>query len=55
MLFPQSGCCCDGSSRMCYPCGDFIIGENDVRLREIGDTPVCSEAQRRQGRTVVEL
>ena len=40
VLFHQSGGCCDGSSPMCYPQGDFIVGDNDVMLGEIGDTPV---------------
>ena len=40
VLFHQSGGCCDGSSPMCYPKSDFIVGDNDVMLGEIGDTPV---------------
>ena len=36
LLFHQSGGCCDGSSPMCYPVGDFIVGERDVKLGEIG-------------------
>ena len=32
ILFHQSGGCCDGSSPMCYPAGDFITGEADVLL-----------------------
>ena len=40
VLFHQSGGCCDGSSPMCYPQGDFIVGDNDVRLGEIGGAPV---------------
>lgn len=44
VLFHQSGGCCDGSSPMCYPRGDFIVGNNDVRLGEIGDTPVYISA-----------
>ena len=36
VLFHQSGGCCDGSSPMCYPVGDFIVGDRDVRLGEIG-------------------
>ena len=26
LTFHQSGGCCDGSSPMCYPDGEFIIG-----------------------------
>ncbi len=37
LLFHQSGGCCDGSSPMCYPTGDFIVGDRDVKLGEIGD------------------
>ncbi|MBN9254467.1 MULTISPECIES: DUF779 domain-containing protein [unclassified Mesorhizobium] len=44
VLFHQSGGCCDGSSPMCYPRGDFIVGDNDVLLGEIGETPVYISA-----------
>ncbi|WP_313927911.1 DUF779 domain-containing protein [Pseudoxanthomonas sp.] len=40
VLFHQSGGCCDGSSPMCYPVGDFIVGDRDVRLGEIGGAGV---------------
>ncbi|WP_257388751.1 DUF779 domain-containing protein [Tahibacter caeni] len=36
LLFHQSGGCCDGSSPMCYPAGEFLVGDGDVRLGEIG-------------------
>ncbi|HVV96970.1 MAG TPA: DUF779 domain-containing protein [Rhodanobacteraceae bacterium] len=39
VLFHQSGGCCDGSSPMCYPEGDFIVGDRDVRLGEIAGAP----------------
>jgi len=39
ILFHQSGGCCDGSSPMCYPQGEFLIGDNDVCLGEIGGAP----------------
>ena len=35
LMFHQSGGCCDGSSPMCYPDGDFKIGAVDVRLAEL--------------------
>ena len=35
LMFHQSGGCCDGSSPMCYPDGDFITGDSDVRLGEL--------------------
>lgn len=39
LLFHQSGGCCDGSAPMCYPRGEFIVGDNDVLLGEIGGQP----------------
>lgn len=46
LLFHQSGGCCDGSSPMCFPRGEFMIGAADVRLGEIGGQPFyMSEAQ----------
>jgi len=36
LLFHQSGGCCDGSSPMCYPAGEFRVGQRDVLLGEIG-------------------
>lgn len=44
VLFHQSGGCCDGSSPMCYPRDEFIIGDRDVLLGRIGDTPVYISA-----------
>jgi uncharacterized protein (DUF779 family) len=35
LMFHQSGGCCDGSSPMCYPAGDFITGDSDVLLAEL--------------------
>jgi len=39
LMFHQSGGCCDGSSPMCFPLGEFRTGESDVLLGKIGDTP----------------
>lgn len=39
VLFHQSGGCCDGSSPMCYPQGDYIVGDADVLLGTIGGAP----------------
>lgn len=36
LMFHQSGGCCDGSSPMCFPEGEFLVGDNDVRMGEIG-------------------
>ncbi|MGH6745577.1 DUF779 domain-containing protein [Novosphingobium sp.] len=40
VLFHQSGGCCDGSSPMCYPQGEFRIGEGDILLGEVSGAPV---------------
>lgn len=44
ILFHQSGGCCDGSSPMCYPADDYIVGDNDVMLGEIDGVPVYISA-----------
>ena len=35
LMFHQSGGCCDGSSPMCYPAGEFRIGDADVHLGDL--------------------
>ena len=46
LMFHQSGGCCDGSSPMCYPAGEFPLGASDVKLGEIGGAPFyMSESQ----------
>ena len=46
LLFHQSGGCCDGSSPMCFPRGEFLIADADVLLGEIGGQPFyMSKAQ----------
>ena len=32
LMFHQSGGCCDGSSPLCFPLGEFITGDSDVHL-----------------------
>jgi uncharacterized protein (DUF779 family) len=39
IMFYQSGGCCDGSLPMCFGKDEFIIGENDVLLGEVGGCP----------------
>ena len=39
LLFHQSGGCCDGSSPMCFQKDDYIVGDRDVKLGEIGGVP----------------
>ncbi|HMC03296.1 MAG TPA: DUF779 domain-containing protein, partial [Cellulomonadaceae bacterium] len=36
VMFFQSGGCCDGSLPMCFDDGEFIIGDHDVLLGEVG-------------------
>lgn len=46
VMFHQSGGCCDGSSPMCYAQGEFLLGDRDVRMGEIGGMPFyISESQ----------
>ena len=35
LMFHQSGGCCDGSAPMCYPDGDFKLGDSDVHLGDL--------------------
>ena len=35
LMFHQSGGCCDGSSPMCYPQGDLLLGDVDVHLGDL--------------------
>jgi len=39
LLFHQSGGCCDGSAPMCYPQSEFLVGDGDVLLGDIGGAP----------------
>lgn len=48
VLFHQSGGCCDGSSPMCYPQGDFRVGSRDVLLGEIGGAPFYISASQHE-------
>ncbi|MCE9668077.1 DUF779 domain-containing protein [Myxococcus stipitatus] len=40
LMFHQSGGCCDGSAPMCYPQGEFRVGQRDVFLGEVEGCPV---------------
>lgn len=44
LMFHQSGGCCDGSSPMCYPRGEFRVGASDVKLGEIAGAPFYMSA-----------
>lgn len=46
LMFHQSGGCCDGSSPMCYPRGEFRLGQSDVYLGDVDGAPFyMSESQ----------
>lgn len=46
LLFHQSGGCCDGSAPMCFAQNEFMVGNADVHLGEIGGVPFyMTEAQ----------
>jgi uncharacterized protein (DUF779 family) len=36
LMFHQSGGCCDGSAPMCFAEGEFLIGDSDVHLGDVG-------------------
>ncbi len=56
MLF-QSGGCCDGSSPMCFPEGELVLGPNDLLLGEVGGCPFYIDAEQyeRWNRPTLEL
>jgi uncharacterized protein (DUF779 family) len=39
LMFFQSGGCCDGSSPMCYPMGEFSISQTDVNMGTLQGAP----------------
>lgn len=39
LMFVQSGGCCAGSTPMCFPLGEFIIGDIDVLLGDVEGCP----------------
>jgi uncharacterized protein (DUF779 family) len=43
VMFHQSGGCCDGSSPMCYPRGDFLVGDRDVLVGVLDVGPQGSD------------
>ena len=43
-MFHQSGGCCDGSAPMCFQEGEFPLGDNDIKLGEIGGVPFYMNA-----------
>lgn len=45
LMFHQSGGCCDGSSPMCFPAGDFMTSAQDVLLGRFDLAPAGGEPQ----------
>lgn len=45
LVFHQSGGCCDGSAPMCFPRGEFRIGQRDVLLGTVEGTPFFMGAE----------
>ena len=41
LMFHQSGGCCDGSSPMCFPLGEFLTGDSDVLLGRFDISAGC--------------
>jgi uncharacterized protein (DUF779 family) len=39
LMFFQSGGCCDGSTPMCYPAGEFDLSDTDVYLGNLAGAP----------------
>jgi uncharacterized protein (DUF779 family) len=44
VMFVQSGGCCAGSTPMCFPDGEFLVGAGDVLLGEIDSCPFYIDA-----------
>jgi uncharacterized protein (DUF779 family) len=45
LMFHQSGGCCDGSSPMCFPAGEFITSDQDVLLGRLDIAPAGEPEQ----------
>ncbi len=45
LMFFHSGGCCDGSSPMCFPEGEFLLGPNDLLLGEVDGCPFYIDAE----------
>ncbi len=49
VMFHQSGGCCDGSSPMCYPRADFLVGDRDVLLGVLDPGPQSGSQSEPEG------
>jgi hypothetical protein len=47
-MFFQSGGCCDGSLPICFADGEFVVGDHDVRLGDVGGSPFYIDARQFQ-------
>jgi uncharacterized protein (DUF779 family) len=45
LLLYQSGGCCDGSSPLCLPRGELLVGPGDLCLGELDGTPFYVDAE----------
>lgn len=48
LMFHQSGGCCDGSAPMCFQQDDYILGDSDVLVGEIGGIPFYMNADQHE-------
>jgi uncharacterized protein (DUF779 family) len=48
VMFFQSGGCCDGSLPICFADGEFVVGDHDVRLGDVGGSPFYIDARQFQ-------
>ena len=55
LMFHQSGGCCDGSSPMCFPDGDFITSEADVHLGDLDVGKATSSLAKWGGPTKISM
>lgn len=45
LMFHQSGVCCDGSAPMCFPKGEFYLGNSDVEVGIVNNVPFYMSAE----------
>ena len=45
LMFHQSGGCCDGGAPMCYTKGEFYLGNADVEIGTVRNTPFYMSAE----------
>jgi uncharacterized protein len=48
LMFFLSGGCCDGSSPMCFPDGELLVGPNDLLLGAVDGCPFYIDAEQYQ-------